>query len=337
MSGSATTPPPAEKEMQRLQEAFDKWDGLAIRNQQRQKRFGFFTVLLGPVAVLLLTVQILAFPRAGPVALALIAAELAALMIALSFGFFNIGSPNTWMSYRLRAEVLRRERFLVLARVGPYLTEANPTTAIRRRLVIIDNEKTDAAMLLRPEGAKSRTWRGLLEDARADRTNTARPDAEAFKIFYDQRLLDQKTWYSKKSERNARLDELFEDVAKGVLVAALVVAAWHLATLYFGPQGDGERMVSQLVTEVLAIVLPPVGAAATGLQSLLEGRRLSRSYEDRVLTLTAIEEALVDLQPGFDGGGPTPEDDEFKFKRLVLRTEEALASELLQWWLLRRS
>ena len=52
-----------------------------------------------------------------------------------------------------------------------------------------------------------------------------------------------------------------------MLIAALAVAAWHLAALYFGAHGQGERSVSQLVTEILAIVLPPVGAAATGLQS----------------------------------------------------------------------
>ena len=49
--------------------------------------------------------------------------------------------------------------------------------------------------------------------------------------------------------------------------------SWHLAALYFGTHSNSnERSVSQLVTEIPAIVLPPVGAAATGLQSLLEGR-----------------------------------------------------------------
>ena len=96
MSGVAgSTPPAAPNELERIQQAFNKWDGLAVERQQSQKRFGLFTALLGPVAVLLLTVQILAFPHAGPVALTLIAAELAALMIALSFGFFSIGSRMT--------------------------------------------------------------------------------------------------------------------------------------------------------------------------------------------------------------------------------------------------
>jgi hypothetical protein len=338
MSGVAdSTPPAVLNVLERIQEAFNKWDGLAVERQQSQKRFGLFTALLGPVAVLLLTVQILAFPHAGPVALTLIAAELAALMFALSFGFFNIGSPDGWMRYRLRAEVLRRERFLVLARVGPYLTERDPANEIKRRLVIIDSEDTDPAELVLLHDGKGRTWRDLLEDASASDQKPAPPDPNGFQLFYEQRLVDQKKWFSKKSAHFARLDELFEDVAKGVLVAALAVAAWHLAALYFGTHGNGnERSVSQLATEILAIVLPPVGAAATGLQSLLEGRRLSRSYKDRALTLTNLETSLVKLQPHFDAG-TAQHDHEFQFKRLVLRTEEALASELLQWWLLRRS
>ncbi|HSB12023.1 MAG TPA: hypothetical protein VLM38_21230 [Blastocatellia bacterium] len=337
MPGAASSTPAADAGLRQIQQAFEKWDAIALRDQRRQKRFGFFTALLGPVAVLLLTVQILAFPHAGPVALTLIALELASLIIVLSFGFFNIGSPDEWMRSRLRAEVLRRERFLVLARVGPYLAEDDPANAIKRRLVIIDNKDTDPDGLVALHDERGQVWRCLLEDSRAANTRVASPDPNAFEIFYEQRLVDQKNWFSKKSAHFAGLDDLFEDVAKGVLVAALAVAAWHLAALYFGSHGDGARSTSQLITEILAIVLPPVGAAATGLQSLLEGRRLSRSYKDRARTLTNLESALVNLQTEFAAAGPGREAHEFQFKRLVLRTEEALASELLQWWLLRHS
>lgn len=338
MSGAASsTPSGADAGMQRIQQAFDKWDQIALRDQRRQKRFGFFTALLGPVAVLLLTVQILAFPHAGPIALTLIALELLSLMIVLSFGFFNIGSPDEWMRCRLRAEVLRRERFLVLARVGPYLAESDPAHAIKRRLVMIDSEDIEPEELVPLHDEKGRTWHEFLEDARATNTPVASPDSNAVDIFYMERLLDQKNWFSKKSTRFAKLDELFEDVAKGALVAALAVAAWHLAALYFGAHGEGERAASQLVTEILAIVLPPVGAAATGLQSVLEGRRLSRSYKDRAKKLTTLESLLVKLQSEFAKSGAQRVEFEFQFKRLVIRTEEALASELLQWWLLRRS
>jgi hypothetical protein len=65
--------------------------------------------------------------------------------------------------------------------------------------------------------------------------------------------------------------------------------------------------------------------------------RLSRSYADRALMLTGLAEAFLKLQPQFTTGGPPRAEHEFQFKRLVLRTEQALASELLQWWLLRHT
>jgi hypothetical protein len=314
-----------------IQRAFDKWDQDARFHQKRQNRFGFFTALLGPVAVLLLTVQVLVFsgPSYRPVSVALIALELLALVIALSFGFFNIGSPNTWMRHRLRAEILRREKFLVLARVGPYLQGAAPGKAIERRLVLIDNATTDPVGLIALQEADGRTWAELLEDARAGKVQTSSPDPNALKTFRNERLLYQRDWYSRRSTEWGEQDDLFENVAKGLLISALVVSALHLATLYLGGESEG----SKKALEILAIVLPPIGAAATALQSLREGRRLSRFYADRALTLTNMAAALTDIESRSASGGA----EEFQFKRLVLRTEDTLADELLEWWLLRHT
>jgi hypothetical protein len=110
--------------MRRIEEAFDRWDRLALFHQKRRKRFGFFVALLSPLAVVLLTVSILAVPPASVPARILIAVEWIGLAGALALGFLESRwSPNTWMRERLRAEVLRREKYLLLARVGPYLME----------------------------------------------------------------------------------------------------------------------------------------------------------------------------------------------------------------------
>jgi hypothetical protein len=58
--------------------------------------------------------------------------ELLTLAIALAAGFLRIGEAHLgWVNERLRAELLRRERFLVCARVGPYLS-ADETSAAAR-------------------------------------------------------------------------------------------------------------------------------------------------------------------------------------------------------------
>ena len=135
--------------LEELQQAFNKWDGIAVDKASKTTRFSFFTALLGPVAVLLLTVQILAFPHTSAIAITLIGLELAALLFALIVGFAHFGpSPDAWIRDRLRAEVLRRERHLISARVGPYLTTPDPTGVIRQRLQALDNDITEPLDLI---------------------------------------------------------------------------------------------------------------------------------------------------------------------------------------------
>lgn len=138
-----------KKALGELHQAFDKWDQSAISKATKTTRFGFFTALLGPVAVLLLTVQILAFPDASLIAVTLIGLELAALLFALIVGFAHVGpSSDEWMRDRLRAEVLRREQYLVSARVGPYLITPDLSSVIRQRLQVIDNDITESLDLI---------------------------------------------------------------------------------------------------------------------------------------------------------------------------------------------
>jgi len=74
----------------------------------------------------------------------LIAAELALLLITLVVGFAPLGpSPDEWVHARLRAEILRRERYLICARVGPYLAPPDLCVAMRKRLLALTNTIAD--------------------------------------------------------------------------------------------------------------------------------------------------------------------------------------------------
>lgn len=52
-----------------IQEAFAKWDIKAIEGQKKSKSYVVVSAVLIPIAVLFLTIQILAFPDPGPVSL----------------------------------------------------------------------------------------------------------------------------------------------------------------------------------------------------------------------------------------------------------------------------
>jgi hypothetical protein len=236
--------------------------------------------------------------------------------------------------------VLRREKYLVLARVGPYLTTPDPASMIRQRLQVIDTDITDPLELSLPQDSKGRPWRDTLEDAGPN--TTAPPDQNCLENFYNLRVVDQKEWYAKKSASHAHRHIRFEDVARVALVLALVVSAMHLILLLTETHGpDSGRSDWQLAVEIIAIFLPPVGAAATALQSLFEGRRLSRSYRDQARALQNLASSFLELQQQMLATvSPTPQQQarwELQLKRLVLRTEDVLASEMRQWCLLMQS
>ena len=62
--------------IKRIRKAHKKWDVIAGQEQRSVLRFGQYNAVLIPIAVLLLTIQILAFPQNSPIAIFLIALEL---------------------------------------------------------------------------------------------------------------------------------------------------------------------------------------------------------------------------------------------------------------------
>src|SRR5262245_27502654 len=106
-------------------------DKEALRHKRFEQPLIIFAVVLSPIGTVLLAIQALAFPQSGMAAMILIASELIILFIALLFSFLEMGrgTHERWLNSRLRAEILRREYFLLYARVGPYLNLADSAAA----------------------------------------------------------------------------------------------------------------------------------------------------------------------------------------------------------------
>jgi len=362
--------------MEMILKARGKWDDKTVTNRKRQIRFGFVTALLGPFAVLCLSLQILKFQEPNKYAIGLILLELLALLATLLLGLWQIGrshhnSFHKWIEYRVRTEVLRREQFLLQARVGPYLTEHDPGNAVRRRLEVIDNREDPMELILLqyPEG---KPWRDELEDRGPGNTAPPHPNLlGCLKIYLDDRLRDQRNWFRDSSASHAERNKWLENGAKLTLALALVVAAMHLILLVRPPpqKAHSDRQLSierpqisaysdgidakkhsgsldHLLIGIFAIVLPPVGSALIALQSLYESRRLSLSYQGHADVLTslandglALQMEIEEVFPSGIGDSLTDQERakkaqfELRLKRLILRTEELLASELRHWWL----
>jgi hypothetical protein len=235
---------------------------------------------------------------------------------------------------RVRAEALRREQFLAVSRLGPYLASKDlDAEQLRARL-----DELESAQRLQ---MTSLTWdsgvyRDELEDARLEEcragcTMVPLEDLEqAIATYLVYRLEEQIDYYHGRWREHLHREETLEGAMKLVLIVALLAALTHL--LLQGKWGD--RLV-----EILAIALPPLGIALYSLRGLYEWRRLSLAYREQWGELKQIRSQLLalwnKLQCGLDASNRR--EIEFQFKRLVLRAEELFAAEMHQWYVLVRS
>jgi hypothetical protein len=315
----------------RIDEALNRRDGVALRSKGRRLTFAVTAAALGPIAVLLLGLH-LVFGKQLPFGGGLVFLELMALTFALAIPFLRLEQSHyQWLSERLRAELLRRERFFLLARIGPYLGASDATIAIRveHRLAGIDDDINDAFSLLGPTEDALR-WRKNLEDSRHDILTTEKPSISITPDDYlRDRILAQRRWYSRKAIEHGKHAWWLEGGAKMTLTFALIVAAVHLGI----DHETSESIISVQLLSMGALLLPAVGAALIGLLSIFGCRRLSRSYMYHAHALEALETVTRALQADALTIPLQDEDVVFQFRRILLETEELLSNELRLWWL----
>jgi hypothetical protein len=318
----------------RIEEALARRDQIALHDKGRRLTFAVTAAALGPIAVFLLELHVL-FPKTPDyqkLSTALIAAELVALISALAISFWRLDQSHyRWLAERLRAELLRREKFLLFARVGPYLgtPQSSITLRVEQRLATIDDDiNSPFALLTMAEDAVN--WCDALEDSRVAAASAEIPDLAAdLHTYLHERIVSQRDWYSQKSLQHGRHARWLEGGSKMTLTLAIVVAAIHL-----GAPGSvaTENLVERFLT-VAAVLLPTLGAAFIGLLSIFGCRRLSRSYLYHAHALERLENALRTLQIDAPKSDSQKQVASFQFRRILLETEDLLSDELRLWWL----
>lgn len=318
-----------------IHEAWAARDAQAVAHRRYRARFAVFAALIGPLAVLVLMVQMLFFGFGGPVAILLIAIEVLALVVALAVGTLRINrSHREWIRHRLLAQVLKREEFLLRTRVGPYLRtdEGHAASQVRQRLIEIEGQADHPLPLLELRDRQTGDWRERLEDAHGDHSWVPLSDpAGLLRAYREERVATQRRWFADREASAREKDRLHETLAKLALTAAVIVSALHLGML-LAHESQGAPAPHRLLL-LLAVVLPPIGATFVGLRSIFEYHRLSRSYALQAESLSVLEGQLVALERESESGNRSPEEVAFQLRRIAVRTEELLAHDLRQWFL----
>ena len=251
---TATGLPGDDNLLAKLQKRYEQHDKVAKKSQRSRLTFAFFAAALGPIAVALLSIQAIFFPDEGEL---LIAGELLALAVALAMGFLELTKSHaSWIRARMRAEILRREMFLLQMRVGPYLLKASEVD-VDQRLLVIDADEREPEDSLAPRDEEHGNWQACLEDQWRKGTATSIPHPLRYANHYlETRVCNQRAWLNKMCGSHGRSARYWENGAKLVLLLALVIAAVHLGMLLVpDPEHTTETLHNVLI--IAAICLPP--------------------------------------------------------------------------------
>lgn len=314
--------------------------------QGRYRATGIKVAFLPALAVGFIALQAIFFPARGPTALGLAYGQSLLLLFLVLMVHTNEQPTLAWVLSRTRAELLRREQYLRLAQVGPYLRLGHDSsTAIRRQRVAriatgnLEELERLASMADQdtPVPGIERPWVDGLWRAAASRSDS---DTEADPGLPD-RVLDrgrsylyyrigkQLMWFRLSATAFERADRRITRTTQVTVLAAVAVAVANAVLLSTDQQHGGASSSTVLLTAVLPALC--TGLFAT--HELFAFRSLAISYgyaQQELMRCQSSLRGLIDrLESGAEGTLGTVE-----FQAIVLQTEAVLTLELQRWGML---
>lgn len=305
-----------------------------VDQQGRFRATGIRLAVLPALAVMCLTVQAVFLGHGGDLGLGFVLAE-CLLLISMVWTVWTSQEPSQpWVTSRVRAELFRREMFLLLATAGPYLgrtdQEAGQVRDARLSLLATAGPAELGAFARLSDLGSDGTEKHW-QDAVRLRGDEGVPGvgiaetAERMRTYLDYRIKRQSLFFELAAGTCERTENNLGRTAKGAVLAAVGVALVYAVLLHSGRNGDGPSGISAVVA-LLAAGLPPLCNMALAVQNLFASQRLAVSYRETRQELLGHENTLRRLlaQPG---GAELA----VSFRSLVVRVESTLTEELRRW------
>lgn len=332
--------------VQTLHECQWTYIGSAVEAQGDYFANGILAAILPATALFLLSYQLLAQPAGGSWAIGLIISEMLCLTVLAYLALTSREPTAEWIENRLRSELLRREQYLCLAGVGPYLLHQNPsdaaTEALRRKGQIEGADTHSLITLVPVQETSGVTWLEGLHHKGPAKIPARADFIQRIESYLYYRIGKQIVWFANEIRDIQENEKMWSRLLTGALLAAIAVAgihAFHLRTFNPGVAPEHDDAYWKIVSGTLAIVLPPLGTACLSVRAMynFRGRSAIYEHEKSVLHLQrgALEALLREAKqsssgtPGTDAGKT-----DFDFRLIALRTEQSLSFELTQWMLL---
>ncbi|MFC7796878.1 hypothetical protein [Streptomyces cinereoruber] len=304
-----------------------------VDHQGRYRATGVRLAVLPLLAVLFLTAHTVLPEHGGGLGIGFVLAE-CLLLGSLVWTVWTEQQPSRpWVTSRVRAELFRREMFLLLAGVGPYLGRTDQEAELVRdaRIGLLADAGPSALDRFAhltdqdPDGGE-RDWRDEVWRRADDPAVLALGDlGDRMRTYLDHRIRRQRLFMELAAEKCERSEGVLGRTVKGVVLAAVGVAVSYAVLLAAVPDGHRPPTATALIA-VLAAGLPPLCNSVLAVQNLLAGQRLAVSYRETRLELLGHENALRRLL-----GQPEGPELLRSFRTLVVRTESTLTEELRRW------
>jgi hypothetical protein len=318
-----------------VEDAQSKQHDTSISLQMKFFGRGVVAVLLAPMAAIVLSIHAALVTQPSAWAMGLVLSEVLCLGTLL---YYVHGSPmptREWLTSRIRAELLRREKYLLFAGVGPYRGASleGAQEAARSRCARIQG--SDASALKKMVPLRTDFGRPWATEIWQSEAHSLRLDLRRLASSYLRYRVDrQRDWFRGSARHHAILERRFASVLNVALIIAICTAVWHAIHL----RGEAETASdSELSTTLwLSLVGPPLAGAILALMNLFRFRLLSHLYDWQEANLARLRN---ELQHWINCLPHAPDVDEptrlyREFQTLVLETEQSLTHEMEFWGLL---
>ena len=308
--------------------------------QGRYRVAGITVAILPSLALTCLTLQVLLQPKGGPWGVGLIISEALLLGGLIFLVWTSPNPPLRWVTSRLRAELLRREQYLCLAGVGPYLglcSNAVKRDSTRRIELIAEGNFEQLKRLLpmsTPTGEDHQGDTAWIDALWSTPSPSATcPDLlERMKCYLYYRIGKQIMYFSFNAHLNESGEQKNTMILKAAVILAPIIAVAHAVTLAFESSHEHHSLPSVILT-LMAFLLPPISAAILALQNIFNFRPLAAIY---LQARHALLGSKINLQILIENFNPTLSSEkqqqiEKQFQVLVLRTEQVLTYETEKW------
>jgi hypothetical protein len=263
-------------------------------------------------------------------------AELGAMIMLIVLVTRLPAPARPWVQSRTRAELLRREQYLRLAEVGPYLNRDSGQAHEEAGKRVIEAakeqnrvEKEEDGRLLKlvvPRSPADFTrWIDNLYTGKSRSLDDVLDRARTYRWY---RIAKQLAWFADAARSHRRSETTIVRGIKFAIWLTIGVLILELAAHFFSHVRYANSIST--VAGVVTLFLPPLCAFMLSVGELFSWRRLAASYEHMEFDLNQELDAMDKFIASLEADPDLP-DASRKFQASVLHVETTLSNELLHW------